>query len=102
MQVYPGILAQTIYMIFHDAFPDSHKMFGPLFKEEVVRYCWELTTGKQGTCGVNCALAIRLMIDIFGVVSPYYYKHSSSNATKIVVECLYGLVYELQTIKKKS
>ncbi|KAF6037363.1 FAM227B [Bugula neritina] len=46
-KVYPGVLAQAIYMIFHDAFPESHRMFGPLFKEEVVGYCWELTTGTK-------------------------------------------------------
>ena len=45
LQVYPGILAQAIYMVFNDAFPESHRMFGPLFKEELVGYCWELTTG---------------------------------------------------------
>lgn len=43
--MYPNVLSQAIFMIFHDAFPESHRMYGPRFKEEIVSYCWELTTG---------------------------------------------------------
>lgn len=47
LQVYPNVLSQAIFMIFFDAFPESHRMYGPMFKEELVAYCWELTTGND-------------------------------------------------------
>ena len=47
LQVYPDALAQAIYAVYHEAFPESERHFDDEFKQKLVYTVFEWISGKR-------------------------------------------------------